>query len=56
MICEFKFRLAMPRMFKEVIEALGLHPTPCSKYRRFITAAELAPRGESAANGVAADG
>jgi hypothetical protein len=54
-ICEFKFRLAMPRLFKEVIEALGLHPTPCSKYRSFITTVGLAPRSESAANGAAAD-
>lgn len=42
-ICEFKFRLAMPLMFKEIVGALGLNPTTVSKYRRFVTAAGLAP-------------
>jgi VTC domain len=36
-ICEFKYRLAMPRLFKEIVEAFGLQPTACSKYRRFLT-------------------
>jgi hypothetical protein len=54
-ICEFKYRLSLPRMFKEVIESLGLHPTPCSKYRRFIAAAGLASGADGSANGAAAD-
>lgn len=54
-ICEFKYRLSLPRMFKEVIESLGLHPTPCSKYRRFIAAAGLATTADGTANGAAAD-
>ena len=33
-ICEFKYRLSMPRMFKEIVETFGLQPTACSKYRR----------------------
>jgi VTC domain-containing protein len=54
-ICEFKYRLALPRLFKEVMETLGLHPTPCSKYRHFIAAAGLAPRDAGAVNGAADD-
>jgi hypothetical protein len=54
-ICEFKYRLALPRMFKEAIETFRLHPTTCSKYRHFMTAAGLAPREGAAANGRAAD-
>jgi hypothetical protein len=54
-ICEFKYRLALPRMFKELIETLKLHPTPCSKYRHFIAAAGLAPQDGGTANGRAAD-
>jgi VTC domain-containing protein len=53
-ICEFKYRLAMPLLFKEIVETLGIHPTPCSKYRLFIAAAGIAP-ANGAANGGAAD-
>ena len=35
-ICEFKYRAAMPRLFKEIVERLKLQPSPCSKYRRFV--------------------
>ena len=35
-ICEFKFRLAMPRIFKAIVEELGLAPSTVSKYRRFM--------------------
>lgn len=35
-ICEFKYRIAVPQLFKEVMSSLGLQPTPCSKYREFI--------------------
>lgn len=35
-ICEFKFRLALPALFKEIIQALGLSPAAVSKYRRFM--------------------
>jgi hypothetical protein len=44
-ICEFKFRLAMPLVFKEIVGALGLAPAAVSKYRRFVLAAGLAPAG-----------
>ena len=54
-ICEFKYRVSVPRMFKEVIESLGLHPMPCSKYRRFIASAGLASGVDGTANGAAAD-
>jgi hypothetical protein len=52
-ICEFKYRLAMPRMFKELMESLGLHSRPCSKYRRFIAAAGLALSGNTRPSGAA---
>ena len=35
-ICEFKFRLAMPGIFKAIVEELGLAPSTVSKYRRFM--------------------
>ena len=35
-ICEFKFRLAMPRPFKAIVEEFGLAPSAVSKYRRFM--------------------
>ena len=49
-ICEFKYRMALPLLFKEIVGTLKLQPTSCSKYRRFIAAAGIAPR---LANGVA---
>jgi len=54
-ICEFKYRLALPQLFKEMIETLGLHPSPCSKYRQFVAAAGLAPRDADLNNGAADD-
>lgn len=42
-ICEFKYRLAMPLLFKEIVLALGLNPSPISKYRRFVAFAGIAP-------------
>jgi hypothetical protein len=53
-ICEFKYRVALPRLFKEIMEALGLQPKPCSKYRRFVEAAGLAGAPE-APDGARAD-
>jgi hypothetical protein len=44
-VCEFKFRVALPAMLKEVVEALALAPTTVSKYRRFVRAAGLAGAG-----------
>src|SRR5439155_25338071 len=35
-ICEFKFRLAMPGIFKAIVAELGLSPSTVSKYRRFM--------------------
>ena len=35
-ICEFKFRVAMPGLLKGVIEGLGLCPSSVSKYRLFM--------------------
>lgn len=35
-ICEFKFRLALPALFKVIIGELGLAPSTVSKYRRFM--------------------
>jgi hypothetical protein len=40
-VCEFKFRVALPAMLKEVVEALALTPATVSKYRRFARAAGL---------------
>ena len=38
-VCEFKFRAALPVLFKDLISDLGLIPRPVSKYRLFMTAA-----------------
>ena len=35
-ICEFKFRLALPGVFKAIVAELGLAPSTVSKYRRFM--------------------
>lgn len=35
-ICEFKFRVAMPGIFKDIVADLGLTPSSVSKYRRFM--------------------
>jgi hypothetical protein len=41
-ICEFKFRAALPAKFKSVIEELQLVPAKVSKYRRCLEALGLA--------------
>ena len=38
-ICEFKFRLALPALFKGIIGKLGLAPAAVSKYRLFMRSA-----------------
>jgi hypothetical protein len=35
-ICEFKFRVAMPVMFKTIVEEMSLTPATVSKYRLFM--------------------
>jgi hypothetical protein len=42
-VCEFKFRNAMPALFKGIVADLALTPTPVSKYRTFVQSAGLAP-------------
>ncbi len=52
-VCEFKFRVAMPALFKGIVVDLGLTPTPVSKYRTFVRAAGLVPAIAEQASGVA---
>lgn len=40
-ICEFKFRHALPGLFKDIIHALALSPSTVSKYRLFMQTAGL---------------
>lgn len=42
-VCEFKFRTAMPALFRGIVADLALTPSPFSKYRTFVQAAGLAP-------------
>lgn len=42
-ICEFKFRVAMPNIFKELIQLLKLETGSVSKYRRMMLATGLVP-------------
>lgn len=42
-VCEFKFRTAMPALFRGVVADLTLTPAPFSKYRNFVQSAGLAP-------------
>ncbi len=42
-ICEFKFRHALPSLFKSVIADLGLAPGSVSKYRLFMASAGIGP-------------
>lgn len=42
-VCEFKFRNAMPALFRGVVADLTLTPAAFSKYRAFVRAAGLAP-------------
>jgi SPX domain protein involved in polyphosphate accumulation len=37
-ICEFKFRHALPQLFRDIIFSLDLQPGNCSKYRRMMLA------------------
>jgi len=42
-VTEFKFRTAMPALFRGIVADLGLTPAPFSKYRTFVQAAGLVP-------------
>ncbi len=44
-ICEFKFRVAMPTMFKVIVADLGLAPATVSKYRTFMGTVRPEGRG-----------
>lgn len=44
-ICEFKFRVAMPTMFKVIVANLGLAPATVSKYRTFMGSVRPEDRG-----------
>lgn len=48
-VCEFKFRTAMPALFRAIVADLALTPATFSKYRAFVRAAGLAPAAASAA-------
>lgn len=50
-ICEFKFRLAMPNLFKDLIHLLKLEAGSVSKYRRMMVATGLAPLVEGLEQG-----
>jgi hypothetical protein len=41
-VCEFKFRTAMPAMLKRIVADLNLNPSPFSKYRNFLQSTGLA--------------
>jgi len=43
-VCEFKFRTAMPALFKGIVADLALTPTPVSKYRTFVQSTGLVPQ------------
>jgi hypothetical protein len=42
-VCEFKFRTAMPALFRGLVADLGLVPAGVSKYRLCVQSAGLAP-------------
>lgn len=44
-VCEFKFRTAMPALFRNLVADLALAPAPFSKYRAFVRAAGIVPAG-----------
>jgi hypothetical protein len=48
-VCEFKFRTAMPALFRGIVADLALTPAPFSKYRMFVQSAGLAPGAPQAA-------
>jgi hypothetical protein len=47
-VCEFKFRTAMPALFRGIVADLALTPSPFSKYRTFVQAAGLVPAPQAA--------
>jgi hypothetical protein len=47
-ICEFKYRLALPALFKGLIQEMGLSPRPVSKYRLCVQACAGLPAEGSA--------
>jgi hypothetical protein len=47
-VCEFKFRTAMPALFRGLVADLGLVPAGVSKYRLFVQSAGLAPAAAEA--------
>jgi hypothetical protein len=47
-ICELKFRAALPMLFKEIIHDLTLTPAAVSKYRSFLLASGQVPTREAA--------
>ncbi len=47
-ICEFKFRGAMPNLFKDLINRLQLQPGSVSKYRRMMLATGAMPQAVAA--------
>ena len=55
-VTEFKFRTAMPALFKGIVADLALAPAPFSKYRTFVQAAGLAAPKPQVAEGARADG
>jgi hypothetical protein len=47
-VCEFKFRTAMPALFRGLVADMGLVPAGVSKYRLFVQSAGLAPAPQAA--------
>jgi hypothetical protein len=47
-VCEMKFRTAMPALFRGLVADLALTPAPVSKYRLFVQSAGLVPAPASA--------
>ena len=52
-ICEFKYRAFLPALFKEIVQAMRLTPTPVSKYRAFLRASGRVGERSAADAGVA---
>jgi hypothetical protein len=52
-VCEFKFRTAMPALFRGVVADLGLTPAAFSKYRSFVQATGLVATPPPIASGTA---
>lgn len=47
-VCEFKFRTAMPALFRGIVADLALTPAPFSKYRNFVQSTGLVAKPELA--------